>query len=178
MSVTAFKSETLPQDIERIFNEHHIFVYKVAYHILGNRQEAEDVVQTIFLRLLGRERPPDIRRNPRAYLHRSAVNIAINILHQRGRHVSDEAIESRLHDRQPSQERQFASSEVQAWFRTALAKLNSRAAEIFILKHVEGYDNAEIAKLLGTTRGTVAVTLFRARVQLKKSIRTLIGDRK
>src|SRR5690242_9321389 len=78
MSVTAFKSKTLPQDIEQIFNEHHIFVYKVAYHILGNRQEAEDVVQTIFLRLLGRDRPPDIWKNPRAYLYRSAVNIAIN----------------------------------------------------------------------------------------------------
>ena len=170
MSVTAFKSETLPQDIERIFNEHHIFVYRVAYHILGNRQEAEDVVQTIFLRLLGRDRPPDIRNNPRAYLHRSAVNISINILHQRGRHVSDDTIEARVDDR-PGQEQQFASVEVQTWFRRALAQLNSRAAEIFILKHVEGYDNAEIAKLLGTTRGTVAVTLFRARVQLKKSIR-------
>jgi RNA polymerase sigma-70 factor (ECF subfamily) len=178
MSVTVFKSETLPQDIERIFNEQHIFVYKVAYHILGNRQEAEDVVQTIFLRLLGRDRPPDIWQNPRAYLHRSAVNISINILHQRGRQVSDATIETSIDDRGPSQEQQFASIEVQAWFRRALAQLNSRAAEIFILKHVEGYDNAEIAKLLGTTRGTVAVTLFRARVQLKKSIRTLIGDRK
>src|SRR5262245_46949136 len=64
MSITAFKSETLPQDIERIFNEHHIFVFKVAYHILGNRQETKDVMQTIFLRLLRRDRPPDIWKNP------------------------------------------------------------------------------------------------------------------
>ena len=38
------------------------------------------------------------------------------------------------------------------------------------------YDNTEIAKMLGTSRGTVAVLLFRARAQLKKSIRTRLGD--
>jgi RNA polymerase sigma factor (sigma-70 family) len=54
--------------------------------------------------------------------------------------------------------------------------LNPRAAEIFILKHVEGYDNAEIAQMLGTSRGTVAVLLFRARARLKKSIRRRLGE--
>jgi RNA polymerase sigma factor (sigma-70 family) len=54
--------------------------------------------------------------------------------------------------------------------------LNPKAAEIFVLRHVEGYDNTEIAKMLGTTRGTVAVLLFRARARLKKSIRTRLGE--
>jgi len=39
-----------------------------------------------------------------------------------------------------------------------------------VLKHVEGYNNNEIAQLLGTSRGAVAVMLFRARIRLKKAI--------
>jgi len=64
----------------------------------------------------------------------------------------------------------------QDWLREALGELSPRAAEIFVLKHVEGYDNAEIAEMLGTSRGTVAVLLFRARVRLKKSVRKRLGE--
>jgi RNA polymerase sigma factor (sigma-70 family) len=65
---------------------------------------------------------------------------------------------------------------IQDWLRDALAELNPKASEIFILKHIEGYDNAEIASMLGTSRGTVAVLLFRARARLKKSIRKRLGE--
>jgi len=47
---------------------------------------------------------------------------------------------------------------------------------MFVLRHVEGYENGEIAKMLGTTRGTVAVMLFRARMHLKKSVRAHLGE--
>ena len=69
----------LPEDFERIFNENHGLVYRVAYRITGNNEDAEDVLQTLFLRLLRREVLPDIDRNPRAYMHRAAINIALDI---------------------------------------------------------------------------------------------------
>jgi RNA polymerase sigma factor (sigma-70 family) len=53
---------------------------------------------------------------------------------------------------------------------SALAELPQKMAEIVVLRHVEGYDNREIAKLIGTSRGAVAVMLFRARARLKKVI--------
>ena len=65
---------------------------------------------------------------------------------------------------------------VQDWLREALSELNPKAAEIFVLKHVEGYDNSEIAQMLGTSRGTVAVLLFRARARLKKSVKKRLGE--
>jgi RNA polymerase sigma factor (sigma-70 family) len=55
----------------------------------------------------------------------------------------------------------------------AIGQLRPTAAQILILRYVHDYDLAQIAKTLGTTRGTVAVSLFRSRALLKKKIREL-----
>jgi RNA polymerase sigma factor (sigma-70 family) len=62
--------------------------------------------------------------------------------------------------------------------RAALAALHPKAAEIFVLRHVEGYSNGEIAVMIGTSAGVVAVTLFRARMKLKRTMRTQMGKRR
>jgi RNA polymerase sigma-70 factor (ECF subfamily) len=169
-------SRPLPEDFERIFHEHNALVYRVAYRITGSAEDAEDVLQTLFLRLMRRDMLPDIERNPKAYLHRAAINIALDIVKQKGRHVSTGEMEDQLEDGKPQPDRQHRASQIQDWLREALGELNPKAAEIFVLRHVEGYDNSEIAKMLGTSRGTVAVLLFRARARLKKSIRTRLGE--
>jgi len=168
-------SRPLPEDFERIFNENHSLVYRVAYRITGSNEDAEDVLQTLFLRLLRRESIPDIERNPRAYMHRAAINISLDIVKQRSRSVATGKVEEELADRS-SQPHRTPAFRVQDWLRDALAELSPKASEIFILKHIEGYDNAEIAAMLGTSRGTVAVLLFRARASLKKSIRRRLGE--
>jgi len=165
----------LPEDFERIFNENHALVYRVAYRITGNNEDAEDVLQTLFLRLLRREVLPDIERNPKAYMHRAAINIALDIVKVRARNVSAANLEDQIHDSSVSPDR-MPAFRVQDWLREALSELNPKAAEIFVLKHVEGYDNSEIAQMLGTSRGTVAVLLFRARARLKKSVKKRLGE--
>jgi RNA polymerase sigma-70 factor (ECF subfamily) len=166
----------LPQDFETTFRTHYDLIYKAAYRITGRAEDAEDVLQTLFLRLLRRECPPDISENPKAYLHRAAVNIALDLIAVRGRNVSTDDLVVPLQDPAPSAERIHSGNEIQEWLRRALADLGPRAAEIFVLRHIEGYKNAEIAKIIGTSRGTIAVTLFRARFRLKKSIRTYLGE--
>jgi len=165
----------LPEDFERIFNEHHALVYRAAYRITGNSEDAEDVLQTLFLRLLRREVLPDMERNPKAYMHRAAINIALDIVKVRARNVSAGNLEDQIHDSTVSPDR-MPAFRVQDWLREALSELNPKAAEIFVLKHVEGYDNSEIAQMLGTSRGTVAVLLFRARARLKKSVKKRLGE--
>src|SRR5215813_12844579 len=68
----------LEQEFDRLFREHYQLVYRTAYGVTGSPEDAEDVLQTIFLRLIGRDVPPDLQRNPRAYLYRSAVNLSLN----------------------------------------------------------------------------------------------------
>lgn len=58
----------LPEEFERIYREHSQFIYRTAYRITGNREDAEDVLQNLCVRMLRRELPPDFERNPKAYL--------------------------------------------------------------------------------------------------------------
>ena len=72
-------------------------------------------------------------------------------------------------------ERLQGSGEIREWLRGALARLNPRIAEMFMLRFFEGKDNPEIARLLKTTPGTVAVTLSRTRDRLQKEYRAYLG---
>lgn len=159
----------LPGGFERIFREQYDFVHRTAERITGNAQDAEDVLQTLFLRLLGRELCGDVQVNPRGYLYRATVNIALDVLRARKRRAaSDDSAELE----EPSlRSVSRGEEEVLARLRDALADLNPKAAEILILRHVHGYSDAEIAKLLRTSRGTIAVSLVRTRARLRKSIR-------
>jgi RNA polymerase sigma-70 factor (ECF subfamily) len=68
-----------------------------------------------------------------------------------------------------------ASGEIREWLRGALARLNPRIAEMFMLRFFEGKENPEIARLLNTTPGTVAVTLSRTRDRLEKEYQVYMG---
>jgi RNA polymerase sigma-70 factor (ECF subfamily) len=179
VNATVHRANTrpLPQDFERIFRENHQLIYRAAYRITGRAEDAEDVLQTLFLRLLRRDKTLEIDKNPKAYLHRAAVNIALDVIKVRSRSVAAGDDAMLLEDESPSQDRRSTGSEIQEWLRMALADLSPKAAEIFVLRHVEGYDNREIAKMLGTSRSTVAVLLFRARARLKKSVKTHLGEK-
>jgi hypothetical protein len=65
------------QELEQLFREHYPMLYRTAYSLLDNAADAEDVPQTIFLRLLRSGLPPDMQRNPAGYLYRAAVNASI-----------------------------------------------------------------------------------------------------
>jgi RNA polymerase sigma factor (sigma-70 family) len=76
----------------------------------------------------------------------------------------------------PAAAAQNFDDEVHRRLIAALAELRPRAAHILVLHYVHGHTDAEIAKLLGTTRGTIAVNLFRTRIRLKKMIRAFLGE--
>jgi RNA polymerase sigma factor (sigma-70 family) len=75
----------LTEELDQIFREHHQLVFRTAYGVTGSREDAQDVLQTLFLRLLRKELPPDFRKNLKAYLYRAAVNTSLNIIRARKR---------------------------------------------------------------------------------------------
>src|SRR6059058_4613144 len=81
--------------LDQIFADHKDLVFRTAYRITGNAADAEDVLQTVFLRLLRRDpaAPAEIG-NPESYLRRSAVNAALDVV--RARHESDTLEPERL----------------------------------------------------------------------------------
>lgn len=172
MIVTVSKTELLPQEFEEIFREHYDFVHSTAYGVTGRREDAEDVVQTVFLRLLRREIPPDLARNPKAYLYRAAVNESLNIIRFRHRRPTTDLDNVQI----PAESREPArAEEIHQKLYEAIGKLKPRHAEILILRHVHEYTDVQIAQLLGRSRGTIAVSLYRSRRKLKKLLLRSFG---
>jgi RNA polymerase sigma factor (sigma-70 family) len=160
-------SRQLNPEIERFFREHSEMLYCTAYSMLGNRADAEDVLQTLFLRLLRRGLPPDIAKNPRGYLYRAAVNLSINAIRARKRLEPTGDIEKL---EVPAAALNTAEESHQL-LAEAIAELKPDDAHVLILRYIHNESDAAIAKLLGVSRGTIAMRLVRARLRLRKIMR-------
>jgi RNA polymerase sigma-70 factor (ECF subfamily) len=157
---------------EALFQEHHERIYRVARRITGRAEDAEDVLQTVFLRILRREEPPLRTEDAASYLHRAATNASLDLLRRR-RAARSESIEDadRFQDHAPGPDVRQEGDEVRTKVRAALAGLTPRAAEIFALRYFDGYGNREIARMLNTSWSTIAVTLHRTRTRLQKDLK-------
>src|SRR3982751_6751924 len=60
-----------------LFREHYRAIFRTAYRITGSQSDAEDVLQTIFLRLTSREAQSSLLPNPQGYLCRAATNASL-----------------------------------------------------------------------------------------------------
>src|SRR5215470_15174089 len=76
---------SLGPDFAEIFRQYSPMVYRTARAVTGNAEDAEDVLQTIFLRLIRSEYTGQLRKNPNAYLYRAAVNLSLDLLRARSR---------------------------------------------------------------------------------------------
>jgi len=162
-----------PDEIESLFREHHDQVFRAAYRVTGNPVDAEDVLQTVFLRLVRRNEKVDLSPSPGSYLHRAAVNASLDLLRSRtrSRSVSIEEVAFEIpHSSEPNPETQHVDRELQNQIRRSIATLGPKAAEIVVLKYFEGHSNLEIAEMLGTSQMVIGVLLHRARARLRKEI--------
>jgi RNA polymerase sigma-70 factor (ECF subfamily) len=185
--------------LERFWTAHSDAIFRAAYRITGNPADAEDVLQTVFLRLarqvgsggVGREGAEvdagELREHEAGgYLYRSAVNAALDIVRSRQRAGwvplepttvgTGPAAGHEIHASSATDpERQQRNRELRANLRLAIARLSPRSAEIFALRYFEDLSNREIASLMGISQGLVAVLLHRTRARLRKELVTLEG---
>jgi RNA polymerase sigma-70 factor (ECF subfamily) len=161
------QDDSLPEGLEQLFQEHSRLVYRTAFAVTGSRHDAEDVLQSVFVKLLQRGLPPDARSNAARYLHRAAVNLSLNVLRNRKRrHLVDdvELLEIPAAEGEHDEGRMREESER---LTKAMTQLTPRAVEILLLYYKQGDSTAQIADRLGTSRSTIAVTLFRIRARLR-----------
>src|SRR5688500_4851769 len=122
------------EEIERIFIAHHERVFRAAYRVTGNATDAEDVLQSVFLRLLRHEH--DFRGVDDAgnYLYRAGVNAALDLVRSRRPAVPIEgALAAKADDTSWTPDRQHDPSQLRDWLRRAVAQLHPTAAEMFAL---------------------------------------------
>lgn len=164
-----------PEPLEALFLEHGAFVFRAAYRVTGRAADAEDVLQTVFLRLAGRGGAGSLGSEPRGYLHRAAVNGALDLVRSRLSAAGTVPLEERGGEAEARGGRPDVAAEareLRARLRSALARLSPRMAEVFVLRSLEGIPNRQIARLLGSSPAVVAVQYFRARTQLRKELLT------
>jgi RNA polymerase sigma-70 factor (ECF subfamily) len=179
-AATRASASSQADEMEQLYRAHASQVFRAAYRVTGSAQDAEDVLQTVFLRLVRKEGGSGLSDTPGHYLHRAAVNAALDIVRARrsARAVSLEQAPLTLAepaDRGPDQA--HSALEIREQVRRALGDLSPKTAEIFILRYFEGYANHEIAGMVGASRSTIAVVLHRARRHLRDAIRSYVGDR-
>ncbi len=162
--------------LQDLFEEHHRLIFGTAYRVTGNANDAEDVLQTIFLRLL--KRPPAALEtgNAAGYLRRAAINASLDLIRSRKRSRLVALDQQLIEDMKPAVDgasdpgRRYAGLELRERLRRELAKANPRAAQMFVLRYFEGYRNSEIGPMMATSRMTVAVTLHRLRKRLRLAL--------
>lgn len=167
MQVTLDQS-AMPPGLDDLYSTHHAMVFAAAYRITGSAADAEDVLHTVFLRLLKRD-PAELIGNPESYLRRAAVNAALDVV--RARRAGVDTVLERLPSASRSAFDSLGNADLRRQLRAALATLPERAAEIFALRHFEDRGNLEIARMLGMTQVSVAVTLHRSRKKLQDELR-------
>jgi RNA polymerase sigma-70 factor (ECF subfamily) len=178
----ALDSQTTQQpapDLERIFRDNHKRILRAAFRVTGNAQDAEDVLQTIFMRLVRREGGSPLSDSPGNYLHRAAINAALDLVRsRRAAHAAPfEELEPLLAGSETAApDRVQQGGEIRDEIRKALSKMSPKAAETFALRYFEGYGNHEIARMLGTSRSTINVILHRTRQKLREEIAPYVGE--
>jgi RNA polymerase sigma-70 factor (ECF subfamily) len=154
-------STTVPAGFVELYERHYEAVFRAALRITGNAADAEDVLQTVFLRVLAQGGDVESLAVPAAYFRRAAVNAAVDVLRRRTLRA-----ESVYDDRAPHAlvESPFLLKEQ---LRRALAALESDDASLFLLRYVEGLSNEELAEMFEIEKNNVAVRLHRIRHRLQ-----------
>jgi len=162
---------TVPTEFERVFRAHHALVFRTAYRITANAADAEDVSQTVFLRLFRRDPHGTVLENEESYLRRAAVNAALDVIRSRQTDRTVELIDL------PAEPAHNDPRELRQVLGRALAQLKPRPAEIFALRFLEGFSNPQIARMLGISQVLVAVIVHRTRQQLRRELAAHLGGR-
>ena len=144
-------------------------IFRLALCRLQNIQDAEDVYQESFLRMLKKADTSWNEEHMKAWLIRTALNLCTDILRGRGR-FSETPIDpaSVLSDN-------MKAEEILIW--KEVAALPDKYRTVIHLYYAEGYDTAEIARILHMPHSTVRVRLKRGREMLKKRIGGLEDDK-
>jgi len=157
-------STPVPAGFAELYARHYEAVFRAALRVTGNPSDAEDALQTVFLRVLARHDYEQVARHPAAYFRRAAVNAALDLLRRRaarGEAVYDEDTSEIAVERPVLLKEQL---------RRALATLENDDATLFLLRHVEGLSNEELAGVFGLEKNNVAVRLHRIRVRLQAEL--------
>jgi RNA polymerase sigma-70 factor (ECF subfamily) len=152
---------------EQLVRAHQRYVFNLAYRVLGDRNEAEDVAQETFVRAW--RGLPSFRAECRftTWLYRIARNVCLNRLPRLEAELRQtEELSQPLASPDPAPDEVVGARERQALLHSELARLPERYRLVLTLRYLQGFSYAEIADVLSLPLGTVKTHLHRGREAL------------
>jgi RNA polymerase sigma-70 factor (ECF subfamily) len=175
------RARTGDPDAFRLLVERHSQpIFRVAYRMTGNEHDADDVVQETFLRAYRQLGRFEERANFGTWLHRIAINCALDLLRARGRmdrYYGGDPEEAEMNGTirsEPEQDRLLISAELREQVAAAMERLSGNERTAFVLRHFEGMPVEEIGKTLGIQVNAAKHTIFRAVRKLRQSLEPFV----
>ena len=159
-------------------------VFRLAYRMTGNEQDAEDVVQETFLRAFRHLHRWDARSSFGTWIYRIAANGSLDLLRSRKRRsaAAPSTFDTNLRDPMlfiqsddPGPDRLLYSSEVQRQVAVTLESCSEMERTAFVLRHFEGQSIEEIGAALGVSANSTKQSIFRAVNKLRRALEPLVN---
>jgi RNA polymerase sigma-70 factor (ECF subfamily) len=174
-------------EFARLVEANSSLVYRLALKMLGNPQDAEDILQETFLKAYRHLPEFDGRSSPSTWLYRIATNEALMLL--RRKQLDTVSIEQPQLDEGPLQEPlqivdwccvpevELMSAEEQAELDRAVGMLSPNLRVVFLLRDVAGLSTRETAEVLDLSEEAVKTRLSRARLKLREELSDYFGEK-
>ena len=174
-------------DAYRVLVERHgRALFRLAFRMTGNQQDAEDVVQESFLRAYRQLSKFDERASFGTWLYRIAANCSLDLVRSRKRRSEHQPLNGdlpaeaedpvlSLPSTDPTPERAALSSEVRDRLAEAMNDLSATERTAFVLRHFEGMRIEEVSRVLECQPGAAKHSVFRAVQKLRRALEPVMG---
>lgn len=159
---------------EELVNRYQKPVFRVAYRMVGQKEEAEDLVQEVFIHLYQKIGRFDPTKKFKPWLYRVAVNTCISRLRRKQKVVFlsfDDALAGNLETnaiRDTSPDKNIEMQDLQREVHQAVLEMPENYRAMIILRYQLDLTNPEIAEVLGITKENVEVRMHRAHKNLRR----------
>ena len=173
-----------------LVERHSAYVYRVAYRMMGNSHDAEEVVQEAFLRAYQKLRQFAGNANFGTWVYRIAANYAIDRLRQKKNEESRREVSTRkpesdteadplsqIRDQSPNPERLAGSAQLATKMQQALQALTPAERTAIVMRHWDGCGIDEIAEVLKSNNSATKNTVFRAVQKLRQALKPFAESR-
>ena len=166
-----------------LVERHSRSVFRLAYRLTGNEQDAEDVVQETFLRAYKQLQNFESRASFGTWLYRIAANYSLDLIRARKRHYEQRAAADEDTDAMlavpspdPGPDRVAYSGQIGERVSAALAELSEQERSAFVLRHFEGFSIEEIGATLGLGASAAKHSIFRAVQKLRQALQPIVSS--
>jgi len=147
-------------------------VASLAYKMVGDYDEAADIMQNVFVKVNQNIWRYDENKRFYTWLYRITVNASIDYMrkHHRHQHESIEHVQEKADEKRESPERYYQRNRLREYIHEAADSLNDKQKSAFVLRDVDGCNIDDVANIMNMPEATVRWYLHRARTKIKKEL--------